>query len=109
MTISRLCPTRAGRVLTCSAGWLTTLANRLGAKTDVATRTTEVKHNTMAPNKPDRGQRKKSADDDIGEAEDGTILHVMEALTDDRVLKLLTKALYRQPLIEKIDLMSVPH
>ena len=30
----------------------------------------------------------------------------MEALTDHRVMKLLKKALYRQPLIEKIDLMS---
>ena len=60
----------------------------------------------MAPNKPDRGQRKKSADDDMSEAVDGIILHVMEALTDDRVLKLLKKALYPQPLIEKMYLMS---
>ena len=57
------------------------------------------------PPKADRTQRKKSTDDDAGEGED-IILTVMEALTDERVLKLLRKALYPQPLLDKLDAMN---
>ncbi len=57
----------------------------------------------MAPNKPKKGQRTKSGEVDMGEAEQGIILRVMEALTDDRILSLLTKALYPQPLDDKLE------
>ena len=57
------------------------------------------------PPKADRTQRKKSTDDDAGEGED-IILTVMEALTDERVLKLLRKALYPQPVLDKLDEMN---
>ena len=57
----------------------------------------------MAPNKPKKGQRTKSGEVDMGEAEQGIVLRVMEALTDDRILSLLTKALYPQPLDDKLE------
>ena len=47
----------------------------------------------MASNKPNKGQRTKSVDYDMGEAEEGIVLRVMEALTDDRIISLLKKAL----------------
>ena len=42
---------------------------------------------------------------DVGEA-DGIVLRVMEALTDERILSLLKKALYPQPLDDKIERMN---
>ena len=42
----------------------------------------------------------------MGEAEKGIVLRLMEALTDDRILSLLKKALYPQPLDDKIERMN---
>ena len=42
---------------------------------------------------------------DVGEA-DGIVLRVIEALTDERILSLLKKALYPQPLDDKIERMN---
>ena len=60
----------------------------------------------MAPNKPKKGQRTQSWEVDMGEAEKGIVLRLMEALTDDRILSLLKKALYPQPLDDKIERMN---
>ena len=65
----------------------------------------------MGPNKPKKGQRTKSGEQasgeaDMGEAEEGIVLRVMEALTDDRILTLLKKALYPQPLDDKLQRMN---
>ena len=57
----------------------------------------------MAP-KDDRAQRKKSTDDDA--VEGGILLTAMEAQADKRVLKLLRKALYPQPLLDKLNEIS---
>ena len=47
-----------------------------------------------------------SEDIDKGEAEEGIVLRVMEALTDDRIISLLKKALYPQPLEDKLERMN---
>ena len=63
----------------------------------------------MAQNKK-KGPKSTSGEqasgvDDVGEAE-GIVLRVMEALTDERILSLLKKALYPQPLDDKIERMN---
>ena len=60
----------------------------------------------MASNKQKKEQRTKSVDDDVGETEERIVLRVMEALTDDRILSLLKKALYPQPLDDKLARMN---
>ena len=60
----------------------------------------------MAQNKK-KGPKSRSGEQasgvaDVGEAE-GIVLSVMEALTDERILSLLKKALYTQPLDDKIE------
>ena len=42
----------------------------------------------------------------MGEAEEGIVLRVLEALTDDMILSLLKKALYPQPLDDKLQRMN---
>ena len=60
----------------------------------------------MVPNKPKKGQRTKNGEVDTSEADEGIVLRVMEALTDDRILSLLTKALYPQKLDDKLERMN---
>ena len=65
----------------------------------------------MGPNKPKKGQRTKSGEQasgeaDMGEAEEGIVMRVMEAITDERILTLLKKALYPQPLDDKLQRMN---
>ena len=69
----------------------------------------------MGPNKPKKGQRTKNgeqasgeADNIMGEAyEEGIVIRVMEAITDERILTLLKKALYPQPLDDKLRMNDI--
>ena len=54
---------------------------------------------------PGKTTRKQSYDDVSGEGDD-IVIRIMEALTDERILNILKKALYPQPLCDKIDEMN---
>ena len=56
----------------------------------------------MTPGKP---TRKQSYDAVTGEGDD-IVIRIMEALTDERILNILKKGLYPQPLCNKIDEMN---
>ena len=54
---------------------------------------------------PGKHTRKKSYDAVTGEGDD-IVIRIMEALTDERIRNILKKALYPQPLCDKIDEMN---
>ena len=90
---------------------LPTRAVNVGCARALFNKPVDTRHAPMGPNKPKKGQRTKSGEQAsgeaaMGEAEEGIVRGVMEALTDDRILTLLKKALYPQPLDDKLQRMN---